>query len=126
MGGWRWPPPLPTDRSELNHHLLKLSNAFALSPSSMATATRRPVLSLTPRGVSLEEWESKAPLREDELHSVGRVKDTCLDRRLPQKVSAPSPRMVQGAERGRALQLVKQGPRGVAQRTSWQAAGGGA
>ena len=56
----------------------------------MTTTTRRPVLSLTPRGVSLEEWESKAPLKEEELQSVGRVKDGCLDRRLPPKVSARS------------------------------------
>ncbi|KAL7410216.1 Sec34-like family-domain-containing protein [Mrakia frigida] len=51
----------------------------------MATTNRRPVLSLTPRGVSLEEWESKAPLKEEELQCVGRVKDGCLDRRLPPK-----------------------------------------
>lgn len=51
------------------------------------TASRRPVLSIVPRGVTLDDWEAKAPLREDELQSVSQTKSRCSERKLPAKVS---------------------------------------
>lgn len=46
------------------------------------------------RGITLEEWESRAPLSDKQLQSISVVKERLGNRPLPQKVCISSPRSI--------------------------------
>lgn len=65
------------------------------APASSSTATasgssrNTGSTSLARTTISLEEWESKAPLSEEEVRSIKVVGDKLKEKPLPEKVSLP-------------------------------------
>ncbi|KAL7422762.1 Golgi transport complex subunit 3 [Cryptotrichosporon argae] len=60
-----------------------------LASTSSAGASRA-ATPLASRGISLEEWERSAPLSDEQLQSVSRIKDAFGQRPLPQKFAKTS------------------------------------
>lgn len=64
-----------------------ISTSLNQSSAAASASTSRANTPLGRTVISLEEWESKAPLSDEQLSTIGLVKDRYSERPLPEKVS---------------------------------------
>ncbi len=84
-------PAFNIRRTPINTSSLNLTSVT--TSSSQATPSRSATPSITSRHViSLEEWESRAPLSNEQLQSISLVKDRFGERPVPEKVRSCLPR----------------------------------
>ena len=87
-------PAFNIRRPPINTSSLSLTSSVNNNASSSNLAISRSVTPLSRNVISLEDWESKAPLSDAQLQSIALVRERLGERPLPEKVKSTTSRMI--------------------------------